>query len=166
MRTGVLRSPRAWLPPVLVAAGAAIVTAILGATITDLGPWYRSLRQPPWSPPDATFPIAWTLIYTLTAISAVTAWRRAPASHASQRLIGFFALNGFLNLLWSFLFFRLHLPDWAVAEVVFLALSVAILIAETARWSRTAPWLLAPYLVWVGCAAALNLAVVRLNGPF
>jgi tryptophan-rich sensory protein len=25
---------------------------------------------------------------------------------------------------------------------------------------------LMPYLVWVGLAAALNLAVVQLNGPF
>lgn len=150
----------------MVAAVAATITAVLGATITDLGPWYRSLRQPPWSPPDATFPIAWTLIYTLTAVAAVTAWRCAPSGQPSTRLVAFFALNGFLNLLWSLMFFRLHRPDWAGVEVVLLALSVATLIAETARWSRTAPWLLAPYLAWVALAAALNWAVVRLNAPF
>ena len=39
-----------------------------------------------------------------------------------------FALNGFLNILWSLLFFRLHRPDWAMIEVLALWLSVAALI--------------------------------------
>jgi tryptophan-rich sensory protein len=34
------------------------------------------------------------------------------------------------------------------------------------RYSTAAGWLLPPYLAWVTFAAALNLAVVRLNGPF
>ena len=32
--------------------------------------------------------------------------------------------------------------------------------------SRTASWLLVPYLAWVTFVAILNLAVVRLNAPF
>jgi tryptophan-rich sensory protein len=34
------------------------------------------------------------------------------------------------------------------------------------RHSRIAPLLLLPYLLWVTLAGVLNLAVVRLNGPF
>ena len=36
----------------------------------------------------------------------------------------------------------------------------------SAPLSRLAAWLLAPYLAWVAFAAALNFAIVRLNGPF
>ena len=43
-------------------------------------------------------------------------------------LIGLFSLNGFLNILWSLLFFRFHRPDVALIEVVFLWLSVGALI--------------------------------------
>ncbi len=156
---------RRWLP-ILVAAMAALLVAGLGATITDLGPWYQSLEQPPWKPPDPAFGPAWTLIFALAAASAVTAWRHAENRETKEWIIGLFSLNGFLNLLWSGLFFRVQRPDWAFIEVVFLWASILLLIVFVRRISSTAAWLLAPYLVWVTFAAALNLAVVRLNGPF
>lgn len=155
-----------WLLPVLVAAVAAMVVAGLGATITDLGPWYRALRQPDWAPPDALYAIAWTTIFALAALAGVTAWRATPDAQEAQRLIGLFALNGFLNILWSLLFFRAQRPDWALIEVVALGISVLVLILVTGRRSRAAAWLLVPYLAWVIVAGLLNWEVVRLNGPF
>jgi tryptophan-rich sensory protein len=49
--------------------------------------------------------------------------------------------------------------------VPLLWLSVLALIVLLARFAKTAAWLLAPYLVWVAIAAALNWQTVRLNGP-
>ena len=43
---------------------------------------------------------------------------------------------------------------------------VASLMAVVGRDSALAPWLLVPYLVWVGFAVYLNWMIVRLNGPF
>jgi tryptophan-rich sensory protein len=152
--------------PVATAALVAVATAALGGTLTDIGPWYQSLRQPAWKPPDALFGPAWTLIYGFTVASAVIGWRRAPDRKAREWLIGLFALNGFLNVLWSLLFFRLQRPDWALVEVVALWLSIALLMLVLRRYARISSLLLVPYLAWVSFAAALNAAVVRLNGPF
>jgi tryptophan-rich sensory protein len=157
---------RAWIPPILVAAGAAALVAFLGATITDLDGWYRTLEQPGWAPPDYVYGMAWTAIYALVALAAVTAWRRTPTTQASDMLIGLFALNGFLNILWSLLFFRAQRPDWAMIELVALWISIVVLIVVCARYSRLAASLLLPYLVWVSLAGALNWEVVRLNSPF
>jgi benzodiazapine receptor len=77
-----------------------------------------------------------------------------------------FAINAVLYVLWSFLFFRLRRPDWALAEVVALWLSIVALVVTFADVSAVASWLLVPYLLWVAFAAWLNLAVVRLNRPF
>jgi tryptophan-rich sensory protein len=71
-----------------------------------------------------------------------------------------------LNVAWSFLFFTLRRPDWAMFEVVLLWLSIAALIRQVLPASRRAATLLVPYLVWVAIAALLNWEVVRLNGPF
>jgi tryptophan-rich sensory protein len=49
------------------AAGLALLVAFIGGGVTDLGPWYQSLRQPPWKPPDLLFPPAWSLIFALSA---------------------------------------------------------------------------------------------------
>ena len=77
-----------------------------------------------------------------------------------------FVANGFLNVAWSLLFFRLQRPDWALAEVGLLWLSIVVMVALTRRNAPRAALMLLPYLAWVTLAAALNYEVVRLNAPF
>jgi len=160
----LLRAPR--VRAVVVAAISATAVAAIGGTMTDLGPWYRSLNKPSWQPPDAAFGPVWTAIFACATASSVIAWRRARSAATREWIIGLFALNGFLNVLWSLLFFRLRRPDWALIEVAGLWVSILLLILFLLRLSRTASVLLAPYIVWVSIAAALNFAVVRLNPAF
>jgi len=152
--------------PVLVAAAAAIAVAATGGSLTELGPWYQHLLKPPWQPPGPAFGAIWTVIFALCAVSGVIAWRQALSQARREWMIGFFALNGFLNILWSLLFFRLRRPDWGLWEVSFLWSSVLLLIIFLARFSWRASALLAPYLIWVTIASVLNAEIVRLNGPF
>jgi tryptophan-rich sensory protein len=157
---------RRTLVPVAVGVGAALLVAGVGATMTDLGPWYRALRQPGWSPPDWAFPVGWTTVYAFTVAAGVSAWRAAHRGAERTRLVTLFAFNAFLNILWSLIFFRLHRPDWALVEVAVFWLSIVLLIVVAARRSPTARLLLLPYLSWVSFASALNAAVVALNPPF
>lgn len=143
-----------------------MLVAALGGAMTEIGPWYQNLRKPSWQPPDWLFAPAWTLIFALAAVSGVLAWRGAPDRASRTRMIWLFALNGALNVLWTALFFRIKRPDWALYEVGFLWLSIVALMVALAPSSRTASWLLVPYLLWVSFAAFLNWEIVRLNGPF
>lgn len=156
---------RLWRP-ILAAAAAALAVAGLGALMTDLGPWYQNLQKPPWQPPDWLFGPVWTLIFGLAALSGVLLWRTNPGRGVLLWVIVLFGLNAVLNISWSVLFFRLHRPDWALLEGVLLWLSVAALMFVLAPHSRLASWLLAPYLLWVTFAGALNFTVVELNRPF
>jgi tryptophan-rich sensory protein len=157
---------RSWIAPVAVAALAAVGVAAIGGTITDLGPWYEGLAKPDWNPPRPVFPIVWTSIFALAAIAGVSAWWNAPNARAADTVVGLFALNGFLNIGWSLLFFRAQRPDLAFYELIALWLSIAVLILVCWRHSRIAGVLLVPYLCWVTIAGALNWEIVRLNGPF
>lgn len=158
--------PRPLARPVAVAAGAALLLAVLGGLATSTGPWYDALATPPWKPPDWLFAPAWTMIFALAAISGVTAWRAAPDRGVRERILLAFAANGFLNVLWSLLFFRLHRPDWALYECIALWLSIVVMIRVVGPHSRIAGWLLVPYLLWVVFAGVLNWAIVDLNAPF
>lgn len=151
---------------VLAAGAAAIVVAVLGATMTDIGPWYQSLVKPPFQPPDWAFGPAWTVIFALAALAGVTAWRAASDGASREWIIGLFALNGFLNVAWTVLFFRLQRPDWALFEVVALWLSVLVLLVYLGRFSKLAGALIVPYLLWVAFAGVINYQIVELNGPF
>ncbi|MCJ2046913.1 tryptophan-rich sensory protein [Methylobacterium sp. J-078] len=154
-----------WGPPV-VAAGVAVMVALAGGLLTTTGPWYHALRRPSWKPPDWAFGPVWTTIFTLTAISGVMAWNADSGLASRTVLVVIYGINAVFNIAWSGLFFRMRRPDWALLEVVFLWVSIAALILVTARVSGLAATLLLPYLVWVGIAACLNRAIVRLNGPF
>lgn len=143
-----------------------MTVAGMGALMTDTGSWYQDLVQPTWKPPDWLFGPAWTIIFALAAAAGATAWREAPTQLAREWLLALFALNGFLNVLWSLLYFRLRRPDWALLEVGFLWLSVLLLILVLGRYSRKASLLLLPYLLWIAFAAVLNWATVSRNAPF
>ena len=153
-----------------MAAGAALLVAALGGAATDIGPWYLDLRKPSWQPPDWLFAPAWTAIFALTALAGLRAWQRTPDVAGRGRVLAAYALNALLNiswsLPWSLLFFTVQRPDWALAEVAALWLSVVLLIVVSGRRDRSAGWLLVPYLAWVAFAGVLNWSVVRLNEPF
>jgi len=152
--------------PIAAAALSATAVGALGALTTQLGTWYYALRKPAWQPPDWLFGPAWTLIFALAALAGVLYWREEYQREARLRILAAFALNAFLNTLWSLLFFRLKRPDLALDEVGFLWLSIALLILLLRRRSATAAWLLVPYLLWVSFAAYLNWTIVQLNAPF
>ncbi len=151
---------------VLVAAASALAVAAIGGSMTTIGPWYRALHKPAWTPPDAAFGVIWTVVFALAAVSGVSAWRAARSTTTREWIIGLFALNGFLNVLWSLLFFRLQRPDWALVEVLPFWASIAALIVFIGRFSRTGGAALVPYLVWVSIAMLLNYDIVHLNPPF
>lgn len=159
--------PEVWdWTQVAVAAGVALVVAVAGGVLTTIGPWYQGLRRPAWKPPDWAFGPVWTTIFLLTTIAAVMVWNRDPDPTARLLLVDAYAVNGVLNIAWSVLFFRFRRPDWALAEVAALWLSIAVLVLVTGRVSIAAGLMNLPYLAWVSVAACLNLRIVRLNAPF
>ena len=151
---------------IIVAAAWGVFVAGFGAFLTELSPWYNTLRKPTWQPPDWLFGPAWTLILGLASVSALLAWRAAPDRASRVLVVALFVFNGVANLGWSPLFFKLRRPDWALWEVPLLWLSILLPIVLLAPISRTASLLLLPYLAWVSFAAFLNLTIVRLNAPF
>lgn len=152
---------------IALAAGWAVVTAGLGALVTQLGPWYRELRKPRWQPPDWLFGPAWTLIFLLAALAAIMAWSADTATPASRRWLMLVYLgNGLLNVLWSLLFFRLHRPDRSLLEIAPLWCSILAMMLVVRPVSGLGALLLTPYIAWVTFAGVLNLAIVRLNQPF
>lgn len=149
-----------------IAFTCSLLVLSIGASFTDLGPWYQALKQPSWKPPDAAFGIIWSTIFTLCAFSGWGAWQ--VSKNAAQKLCiaAMFALNGLLNILWSWLYFNQQRPDWAMTELYFLWGSIVLLMMGLWRLSKWSSVMLLPYLLWVTTAGFLNAATIELNGPF
>lgn len=150
----------------LVYATAFVVSfgiATLGGQATQLSllDWYPSLAKPWFNPPNWAFPVAWTILFAMIAISGA----RIVLAAAEDKRAAYaaFAIQMGLNLLWSIVFFALRSPGWAILVVVAFWLAIAATIAAAWRVDRLAAFLLAPYLAWVSFATVLNIAIWRLN---
>jgi tryptophan-rich sensory protein len=136
----------------------------LGSLVT--GPavesWYPTLTLPSWRPPDAAFPIVWTTLYVLMAVSAWLVWRKRPFAEVRDALI-LFAVQLGANLAWSFLFFGLRSPLLGLLDILLLDLLLVAMIVVFWRHDRLAAAMNLPYLVWVLFATALNLWIVFEN---
>lgn len=139
--------------------GAAGIGSLL--TKPSISGWYSALRKPMWTPPNWLFGPVWSALYFGMAIAAWLIWRQAGFSGARVAL-ALFVVQLVLNVGWSAVFFAAHRPGFAFAEIALLWLS--ILATWVVFWplSRAAGWLMAPYLLWVSFAAALNYAIWRL----
>ena len=126
------------------------------------GEWFAALKKPSWNPPGWVFGPVWTALYAMMAVAAWLVWRRGGFA-AQGRPLGAFLAQLALNALWTPLFFGLHRPGVAFAEILLLWLAIAWTIALFWRVQRAAAWLLVPYLAWVGFAAVLNGTLWRLN---
>ena len=132
-----------------IAFACSFLVAGIGGALTDLGPWYFALKQPAWKPPDIAFGPIWTTIFTLCALSGWGAWQLATSFKQKLAIALMFGVNGALNVLWSWLYFTLKRPDWALW-----------------RSSMLSSLMIVPYLVWVTTAGFLNHSTIELNGPF
>ena len=148
----------------LITFSVSFLTASIGGNFTVLDDWYYSLIQPSWKPDDLIFPIAWTIIFTLCAISGGMLLSSASTYSLKLRVTACFLLNAFLNVWWSYLYFFIKRPDVALLEVVFLWGSIIVLISLSRSINKVASMLLIPYLAWVTLASVLNYETAQLNG--
>ena len=132
-------------------------------TVTGVGSWYRDIKRPAWNPPNWVFGPVWTTLYLLMGVALYLVWKGRGRSPAKSRAIALWSMQLAANFLWSFLFFNQHLIGWALADLLLLWVLILLTIFAFARISRTAAWLLVPYISWVTFAGILNYSIWMLN---
>jgi benzodiazapine receptor len=155
-----------WLILAAFVAGALLAGAI-GAVFSPAvsaaaNHWYAMLAKPQWAPPDSWFGPVWTALYVTMGTSAWLVWRERYHRSRSAALAAY-AVQLLLNAVWAPLFFGLKNIGAGLFDIVALWLAIAWTIREFAAVRAAAAWLLAPYLIWVGFASGLNLAIWKLN---
>jgi tryptophan-rich sensory protein len=116
--------------------------------------WYQHLVKSSLTPPSWVFPLTWTLLYFLMAISLYLVW---VAPKKNKKIpVSIFAVQLFLNFIWSFIFFTQENPGVALIDVILLWIAIIATMILFFRISKIATYLLIPYLAWVSFAIYLT----------
>ena len=134
--------------------------------LAGLGTWLgmadtEGLTLPPLSPPDWLFPVVWTALYALMSVAAYLVFISNDIDRGNA--LRLYLLQVLVNVLWPLFFFRL---GWRLFAFVWLLLLLALVILTAIRFkpiSRTAWYLLFPYIAWLVFAGYLNLSIYLLN---
>ena len=153
-------SPYEWRFVVALSCFFAVCFAVaaFGAQFTP-GLWYAGLEKPSWNPPSWVFGPVWAALYAMIAMAGWLVWRHTGTLRTPAMAV--YAVQLALNGAWSWLFFGLHRPGLAFAEILVLTVAIAVNVAVFWRLRPLAGALLVPYLAWVTFAAALNFSLWR-----
>jgi benzodiazapine receptor len=145
-----------------ISIGVCLAVGWLGSLVTRpaLRDWYAALSKPAWTPPSWVFAPVWTSLYLAMGVAAWLVWRHQPLASLPMRL---FLVQLLLNFAWTAVFFGLRAPGWAVVEIAVLWVAILLTAVTFTETSTLAAGLMAPYLLWVAYAGALNFAIWRLN---
>lgn len=132
-------------------------------TVGNIPGWYAGLAKPFFTPPAWVFAPAWTVLYILMGWSLFLALRNGTDRPVVRQGALLFLAQLALNLCWSLVFFGMHAIAAALAVLLLLIVLIAATVLVFRRVSVPAAWLLVPYLVWCGFAAALNAGILLLT---
>ena len=124
--------------------------------------WYKTLKKAPWSPPNFIFGIVWPILYTLMAISAGIVWSNKKC-YPYCSPITFFIIQLAFNLIWTTIFFKWQMPKLAFLDMILIMIVTFHTYKQFLPISKTAGYLLIPYMLWLCVAFSLNLYIILNN---
>lgn len=155
--------PKSWklVICIIICQATGVVSGLL--TNTQNNTWYDTIVKPDWNPPGYIFGPVWTVLYLLMAISLWIVWKSDALEDQKMEACLIFAGQLFLNFWWTILFFKFHSPATAFVEIIIMIVFIFFTIIRFSEISKTAAWLLFPYISWVCFAAILNFNLWKLN---
>ena len=135
-----------------------LATALSGGMNT-----YKTMNQPPLSPPGWIFPIVWTILYLLMGYASYRVYTNDEPKEDRKKALTFYGIQLFFNFLWPIIFFRFEAYWLAFALLLALWIFIYLTMHLFSEIDETAENLLIPYLLWVTFAGYLNLGVALLN---
>ncbi len=123
---------------------------------------FETLNKPPLSPPGWLFPVVWSVLFILMGIASYLVYV-SPRSYDRKSALTLYGIQLFFNFVWSLLFFNLEAYLFAFIWLVALWILIIITAIKFYRISKSAGYLLIPYIIWVTFAGYLNFAIYLLN---
>lgn len=124
---------------------------------------FKQLNKPPFSPPGWIFPVVWTVLFILIGIASYLIFISDQQKSQVQKVLRIYAIQLAINFFWPIFFFYFQWYLFSFLWLLFLWFFILLTIISFSKISKTAAYLLVPYLLWVTFAGYLNLFIFILN---
>ncbi len=150
---------------ILITIAICEMAGVIGSVFTtpSIPGWYAGLAKPSFNPPNWVFGPVWTALYALMGVAAYLVYEKGWKEGKVRKALAVFAAQLVLNALWSIVFFGAHMILGAAVIIVLLWAMILASIVLFSKISRSAAWLLVPYILWVSFATVLNISLYVLN---
>ncbi len=136
----------------------------LSAALTGGGmKMFGEIVKPPLSPPGWLFPVVWPVLFVLMGIASYLVYIAGAPAGRKNRALCVYGIQLAVNFFWSIIFFNLQAYLFAFLWLILLWTLIILTIKAFVPISKTAAWLLVPYLLWVTFAGYLNYTIYLLN---
>jgi len=141
------------------------MAGVIGAVFTmpNIPIWYNALTKPDFAPPGSFIGTVWITLFTLMGISLYLVWQKGMKKENVRNAVTAFGTQLVLNMAWSFLFFGLKSPFYGLIGIFAMLIAIAYTMTKFWSVSKTATYLLVPYIAWVAFAGYLNFLIWQLN---
>jgi tryptophan-rich sensory protein len=117
---------------------------------------YEKIIRPDIAPPAIVFPIVWTILYF---VIAVTLYKFIDNKKIRYLII----LNLLINIIWPILFFRFELFLLSVFWLILIIVTLIYELIEIYKEDKLFAFINIPYLIWLFFAFYLNIMIYLLN---
>ena len=124
--------------------------------------FYKNINKPFFAPSPIVFPIVWTTLYILLALSIYLVYRdnniKMTKDYNKYLLINYVANQAF-----QFFFFTIKSPFLALIDTIIVFISSLYLFYESKKLNKTSSKLIIPYIIWNGFATILIISIFFMN---
>lgn len=145
---------------VLISEGIGFLSSLFAG---DLKASYATFAKPVLAPPDWLFGIAWAILYLFMGIAAYLVYRSTVPKERKKIALVWYAIQLFINFIWSIIFFRADSMWIAFAVIIILDILILITLIRFKQINKNAFLLMLPYFIWILFATYLNIAFAILN---
>ena len=103
--------------------------------------FYKEINRPELAPPAILFPVVWTILYSIIAI---TLYYFRDNKEIKTSII----INLVINVIWPILFFRFKLLFFSAIWLILIIISLILALKKISKVDKRFLYLNLPYLFW------------------
>lgn len=138
------------------------ISYVIGLVTRANMDWYATLQKSSLTPPDIAFPIVWSILYILLAISGAILCLKPSTTKRRNALI-IFTIYMLINWAWSFIFFDNQMIELGFYWIITSQIPLAAYIYMSYKTSKISSLLSVPTFIWASFAAYLNYIIMIMN---